>query len=60
MSGITVIGSLNMDMVVTTPKVPVIGETILGSGFMTAPGGKGANQAVAPKVAQKLKLLLIY
>lgn len=44
---ITVVGSLNMDLVVTTPKVPVIGETILGSGFMTAPGGKGANQAVA-------------
>jgi len=44
---ITVVGSLNMDLVVTTPKVPVMGETILGSGFMTAPGGKGANQAVA-------------
>lgn len=44
---ITVVGSLNMDLVVTTPKVPVLGETILGSGFMTAPGGKGANQAVA-------------
>lgn len=47
MSKITVIGSLNMDLVVTSPKVPVMGETILGSGFMTAPGGKGANQAVA-------------
>lgn len=44
---ITVVGSLNMDLVVTTPKVPVLGETVLGSGFMTAPGGKGANQAVA-------------
>jgi ribokinase len=48
MSGnITVIGSLNMDLVVHAPKVPIMGETILGSGFMTAPGGKGANQAVA-------------
>jgi len=48
MSGnITVIGSLNMDLVITTPQVPVMGETILGSDFMTAPGGKGANQAVA-------------
>jgi len=47
MSGIIVIGSLNMDLVVTAPKVPVMGETILGSGFMTVPGGKGANQAVA-------------
>lgn len=47
MSRITVIGSLNMDLVITTPKVPVMGETVLGSGFMTVPGGKGANQAVA-------------
>jgi len=47
MSRITVIGSLNMDLVITAPKVPAVGETILGSGFMTVPGGKGANQAVA-------------
>jgi ribokinase len=47
MSKITVVGSLNMDLVVSTPKVPVMGETIMGSGFLTAPGGKGANQAVA-------------
>ncbi|MCX7843103.1 MAG: ribokinase [Clostridia bacterium] len=47
MAKITVIGSLNMDLVVTTPRVPAMGETILGSAFMTAPGGKGANQAVA-------------
>ena len=44
---ITVVGSLNMDLVVTIPKMPILGETILGNGFMTAPGGKGANQAVA-------------
>lgn len=47
MSGITVIGSLNMDLVIHAPRIPALGETILGSGFMTAPGGKGANQAVA-------------
>ena len=47
MSRITVVGSLNMDLVITTPGIPVLGETILGSGFMTVPGGKGANQAVA-------------
>lgn len=47
MSEITVVGSLNMDLVIKTPRVPVIGETILGSGFITVPGGKGANQAVA-------------
>jgi len=44
---IVVVGSINMDLVVNTPRVPVIGETILGSGFATVPGGKGANQAVA-------------
>ena len=47
LAGITVIGSLNMDLVISTPGIPVLGETILGSGFFTAPGGKGANQAVA-------------
>jgi ribokinase len=40
-------GSINMDLVATTPKLPVPGETILGSNFFTVPGGKGANQAVA-------------
>lgn len=40
-------GSINMDLVATTPKLPVPGETILGSSFFTVPGGKGANQAVA-------------
>lgn len=46
-TGIIVVGSLNMDLVVSTPRHPKIGETILGSGFHTFPGGKGANQAVA-------------
>ncbi len=44
---VTVIGSINMDMVTTTSKVPNQGETILGETFQTAFGGKGANQAVA-------------
>ena len=47
MAKICVIGSLNMDLCVSTPRVPVMGETILGGGFFTCPGGKGANQAVA-------------
>ncbi len=47
MSLISVVGSLNMDLVVNTPRIPVIGESVLGWGFMTNPGGKGANQAVA-------------
>ncbi len=44
---ITVVGSLNMDLIARTPRLPRPGETILGHGFHTAPGGKGANQAVA-------------
>src|SRR5689334_19973704 len=46
-SSIVVIGSINMDLVCRTPRIPVPGETILGSDFVTIPGGKGANQAVA-------------
>ncbi|MGN7477726.1 ribokinase [Solibacillus silvestris] len=44
---ITVIGSINMDLVVQMEVFPTQGETVLGSLFTTAPGGKGANQAVA-------------
>jgi ribokinase len=44
---IVVFGSLNMDLVVRSPRLPQPGETILGNNFETVPGGKGANQAVA-------------
>ncbi len=44
---ILVVGSLNMDLVVRTAVMPLGGETVLGDGFKTTPGGKGANQAVA-------------
>ncbi|MBB3908353.1 ribokinase [Anoxybacteroides rupiense] len=44
---ITVIGSLNMDLVTVTKRVPEQGETVLGEKFHLIPGGKGANQAVA-------------
>jgi len=47
MARITVVGSLNMDLVVRTPRIPKPGETIIGRDFHTIPGGKGANQAVA-------------
>ncbi len=47
MAKIVVVGSSNTDMVVTTPRIPVPGETIMGNDFSIHPGGKGANQAVA-------------
>jgi ribokinase len=47
MARIVVVGSLNMDLVAVAPRIPVAGETITGSNFFTAPGGKGANQAYA-------------
>jgi ribokinase len=44
---IVVVGSINIDLVSTTERIPAIGETISGTGFQIHPGGKGANQAVA-------------
>jgi ribokinase len=44
---VIVVGSLNMDLVVRSPRIPQPGETILGGEFQIVPGGKGANQAVA-------------
>lgn len=45
--GVVVVGSIHMDLVVRTANMPRPGETVLGSDFVTIPGGKGANQAVA-------------
>lgn len=45
---ILVVGSLNMDQVVRVPRIPALGETLLGAGSLKlVPGGKGANQAVS-------------
>ena len=40
------IGSSNTDLIIRVPRIPRAGETLLGGEFMTAAGGKGANQAV--------------
>ncbi len=44
---ITVVGSLNIDLVGRAPRLPKPGETIIGGELATIPGGKGGNQAVA-------------
>lgn len=44
---IAVVGSINMDMTVTTERIPLSGETLKGESIQYNPGGKGANQAVA-------------
>ena len=44
---IIVLGSINADLVIQSPKLPRAGETVLGGEFYQAGGGKGANQAVA-------------
>lgn len=44
---IAVVGSINMDMVFKTPRMPMPGETLMGHSFHQVHGGKGANQAVA-------------
>ncbi|TNM66803.1 ribokinase [Aliirhizobium smilacinae] len=48
---ITVFGSINMDLIATTAELPKPGETVPGSSFSTAAGGKGANQALAARRA---------
>ncbi|MBQ4269060.1 MAG: ribokinase [Clostridia bacterium] len=47
MKKVYIVGSINTDLVITAPYMPQKGETLTGSGFFTARGGKGANQAVA-------------
>ncbi len=47
MKKIVVVGSSNTDLIIKVSEIPRPGETLLGGEFMTFPGGKGANQAVA-------------
>ncbi|MBZ0163188.1 MAG: ribokinase [Notoacmeibacter sp.] len=48
---IVVIGSINLDLVATVERLPKPGETVPGDTFVIAPGGKGANQALAARRA---------
>ena len=47
MPDIVIVGSLNMDLLIGSPHLPLPGETVIGGDLQTLPGGKGANQAVA-------------
>ena len=55
---ILVVGSLVMDLIVETTRFCQVGETVIGCGFSTAPGGKGANQAVqAARLGAKVTMV---
>jgi ribokinase len=48
---VVVFGSINVDLVARVARIPAPGETVAGASFVTAPGGKGANQALAARQA---------
>ena len=49
MPALTVLGSVNLDLMVRLPRLPAAGETVTGGEFGRHPGGKGANQALAAR-----------
>ena len=58
MKQIAVIGSVVVDLAVQTPRLPVVGETLLADNFKIGPGGKGANAAVAVQRAGAAAVLV--
>jgi len=58
-SPIIVLGSVNTDLVIRAPRIPSPGETVLGGEYFQAPGGKGANQAVAAARAARSPVTFI-
>ena len=53
-----VVGSINMDLILNMPRVPEVGENVLGTDYGYANGGKGANQATAlAKLGAKVKMV---
>src|ERR1700754_4540607 len=47
MASVVVLGIFVADLAFMAPRLPVMGETILGKGFKIGPGGKGSNQTIA-------------
>ena len=59
-NSITVLGALNMDLIMDVDRPAMPGETVVGHKFYTAPGGKGGNQAVAAaRVSKKNSVVFL-